>query len=169
MVHRLRFGEKVAGLSAVALFGFLFLDWFGASGVAVTPLLGHNGMVRLYAPVKLGGSGWDTLGWLALALCLVAIVAGLAVVFVFAAYESPVLPVLFGMLAMLLGGLAVIALIVQVIWQPGPDRLVSVESGWWLGLLAAAGIARGGFLSIRDEYLPGVPLPDVPVRPAPVA
>ena len=146
MKNRLRFAEKVAAVSAVALLAFLFLvDWFGDA------------------------SGWDSLGWFALALCVLTIVAGLALPLVFAFYESPVLPLFSAICAMLLGGLAVIALLVQVVAQPGQDELVAVQSGWWLGLLAAAGVARGGFLSMRDEYLPGVPLTDVPVRPAPAA
>lgn len=141
-----RFAEKVAGLSAIALVVVLFaLDWFS------------------------GASGWDSLGWLALALCLVAAVAGLVLPLVFSTRESPVLPVFWAICTMLLGGLAAIALLVQAVAQPGTDELVRVEAGWWLGFLAACGVARGGFLSMRDEYLPGVPIPDVPVRPAPAA
>ncbi|MFL5845073.1 MAG: hypothetical protein ACJ762_10300 [Solirubrobacteraceae bacterium] len=146
MRNRLRFAEKVAGLSALALLAvLLFVDWFS------------------------GASGWDSLGWLALILCLASIVAGLAVPLVFGTQESPVMPLFTAICALTLGTLTVIALLVQVIAQPGPDELVAVQAGWWLGLLAAAGVARGGFLSMRDEYLPGVPVPDVPVRPAPVA
>jgi hypothetical protein len=147
--NRLRFAEKVAGLSALALLVFLFLDWFGVG--------------------RTGASGWDSLGWLALALCVVTIVVGLAVPVVFGLYESPVLPLFTAISAVTVGLLTVIALLVQVVAQPGPDELVSVRAGWWLGLLAAAGVARGGFLSMRDEYLPGVPIPDVPLRPAPPA
>jgi hypothetical protein len=143
VLGRLRYGEWFAGISALALFAFLFLDWFG------------------------GGSGWKTLGWCALALCVVAIVAGLALPVVFALYESPVLPVLAAVVATVTGIVAVLALIVQVIAQPGPDELVGVEAGGWLGLLAAGGVARGGYLSMNSEYLPGAPLADVEVRPAP--
>jgi hypothetical protein len=170
--NRLRFAEKVALVSALALFGFLFLDWFGAYGVKGVYFDRAAGAPAEAGIVSFGDasiSGWDSLGWLALALCVLAILAGLALPVVFALYESPVLPLFAAICALLLGGLAVIALLVQVIAQPGPDELVVVEAGWWLGLLAAAGIARGGFLSMRDEYLPGVPVTDVPVRPAPAA
>jgi hypothetical protein len=160
-----RFAEKVAGLSAIALVGFLFLDWFEGHGVAVTSAPGFQN----YAPTAEGISGWDSLGWLALVLCLLAVVAGLACAIVFSTHESPVLPVFTAICALLLGGLAAIALLVQVICQPGTDEYVSVQAGWWLGFLAACGISRGGFLSMRDEYLPGVPIPEVPVRPAPAA
>lgn len=168
MKVRPRFAEKVAGLSALALVGFLFLDWFGAHGVAGAYVDDNTGSAS-FATTYQGISGWDSLGWLALALCLIAIVAGLVLPVVFSTRESPVLPVFLAICTLLLGGLAAIALLVQVIAQPGTDELVRVESGWWLGFLAACGIARGGFLSMRDEYLPGVPIPDVPVRPAPAA
>lgn len=150
MWKRLRFAEKVAGLSALALFGFLFLDWFGVV---------DRGLV----------SGWDSLGWLALALCVLAIVAGLVLPLVVAFCEAPVLPVSVAVAAQLLGILAVIALIVQNVFQPGDNASTIVLSGWWLGLIAAAGIARGGFLSIRDEHSPAAKPVDVPVRPAPAA
>lgn len=150
MRNTLRFAEKVAGASALALLGFLFLDWFGVTG-------------------EQGASGWDSLGWLALAFCVLAIAAGLALPLVFGVVESPVLPLTAAIAAMLIGGLAVTALLIQVVLQPGVDEAVAVQSGWWLGLLAAAGVARGGFLSMRDEYLPDVPLADVELRPAPPA
>ena len=159
-----RFAEKVAGLSAIALFVFLYLDWFGPE---IGPLSVGQSDVVAYSVEP--GNGWETLGWLAIALCLVAIFAGLALPIIFSTMESPVLPVFAAICTMLLGGLAAIALLVQVILQPGQDELVTVMSGWWLGFLAACGISRGGFLSMRDEYLPGVPIPDVPVRPAPAA
>lgn len=167
MKNRLRFAEKVAGLSALALLGVLFLDWFAGE---LGPLTGrHHGGWTAYAYDTGGISGWDSLGWFALALCVLTIVAGVAVPLLFATQQSPVLPLFTAICALFLGTLAVIALLVQVVAQPGPDELVAVKAGWWLGLLSAAGVARGGFLSMRDEYLPGVPVADVPVRPAPAA
>lgn len=149
MINRPRYGEKWAGAGALALLGFLFLDWFA-----------HDGA---------GDSGRHSLGWLALALCVLAILAGLALPLVFSLYESPVLPLLAAIACLLLGGLAVIALLVQVVFQPGDDATTSVLAGWWLGLLAALAVSRGGYLSMHDEWLPDATLPDVPVRPAPAA
>ena len=149
MKNRPRFAERVALVSALALFGFLFLDWFAAGDA--------------------GASGWDALGWLALALCVLSVAAGIAVMAAFLLHESPVLPQFTAIGATVIGLLTVLALLIQVIAQPGPDEVVAVKSGWWLGFLAAAGVARGGFLSMRDEFLPGTPMPDVPVRPAPPA
>jgi hypothetical protein len=35
--------------------------------------------------------------------------------------------------------------------QPGPNDLVEVRAGAWLGLLSAALMLYGGYLSMRDE------------------
>ncbi|MDX6666041.1 MAG: hypothetical protein QOG68_2247 [Solirubrobacteraceae bacterium] len=175
MRNRIRYGEKWAGLGALALFGVMFLDWFGVPVVLNTQTdvakgTGNTlGFLNISAQHANGLSGWDSLGWLALALCVLAIVAGLAVAIVFALCESPVLPLLAAGCALVIGTLAVIALIVQVIFQPGPDELVDVKSGWWLGLLAVLAVARGGYLSMHDEFLVDVPIRDVEVRPAPPA
>ena len=148
-MNRIRYGEKWAGISALVLFGVMFMDWFH---------LGRTGL-----------TGWDSLGWLALALVVLTIALGLAVALVFATHVSPVLPQFTAVCALLIGCITGIALLVQNIFQPGPDALVSVQSGWWLGFLATLGVARGGYLSMHDEYLPHAPMPDVEVRPAPVA
>ncbi|MDX6639837.1 MAG: hypothetical protein QOF12_848, partial [Solirubrobacteraceae bacterium] len=95
MLKRLRFGEKLAAVSALALLGFLFLDWYGSALPANFLVLSgraHNGGIGIVV-VSGHSDGWHTLGWLTLALCVLAIIAGLALPFVVAAYESPVLPV----------------------------------------------------------------------------
>jgi hypothetical protein len=169
---RLRFAEKLAAVSALALFGALFLDWFGVFGVEGAYFNRSVGAAKSADVVAIsahGISGWHSLGWLALALCVLAILAGLALPLIFGLHESPVLPVLAAILTTVFGGLAIIALLVQVIFQPGDDATTTLSSGWWLGLIATAGIARGGFLSMREEHLPGVAVKDVEVRPAPPA
>jgi hypothetical protein len=153
----------------LALIGFLFLDWFGLDTFVQGSVKEGDGSELGFVNVAAGGgfSGWDSLGWFALALCVIAIVAGLAVPIAYARSEGPALAQFTAVLSCMFGILAIIALIVQVIFQPGPDEIVGVESGWWLGLLACLGIARGGYLSMHDEYIPDVPLPDVEVRPVP--
>jgi hypothetical protein len=149
-VKRLRPGEWLAGLSALALFGFLFLDWFAVPG-------------------ERGPSGWHVLGWATLACCIVSIVAALLLPVIAASYESPVLPVFSSIVATLLGALAVLALLIQVIAQPGPDELVEVKSGWWLGLIASFGITAGAWMAMKDETTPRARQRPIEVRPAPPA
>jgi len=65
-VDRLSNGEKIAGVSAILLFIFMFFDWFSVSA--------SNGFVS----VSVGGSAWDALDVIPIIL-LVAIVAAVAV------------------------------------------------------------------------------------------
>jgi hypothetical protein len=160
-VKRLRPGEWLAGLSALALFGFEFLDWFSRVPGPLTR--GNN----VYAYLAGGVSGWHSLGWAALACCIVAMVAGVLLPVIAATYESPVLPVLGSIVATLLGVLAVFALLIQVIAQPGPDELVEVKSGWWLGLIASFGVAIGAWMAMKDETTPRARQRPIEVRPAP--
>lgn len=174
MINRPRYGEKWAGIGALALLGFLFLDWFGGAGIGgvyVDRAAGDGKELGFtaYSRVSEGLSGWHALAWPALALCLLTIAAGLILPVVFSLYESPVLPLLAAIACLTLGGLTVMALLVQVVFQPGDDASTSVLGGWWLGLLAALAVSRGGYLSMHDEWLPDATLPDVPVRPAPAA
>lgn len=141
-MNRLRYGDWLTGIAAVVLFGALFLDWFGVA------------------------SGWSSLGWAALVFCVLAVIAGLALLLV-AGQDSPVLPVLTSILATMFGLLSVVALLVQVVAQPGPDEVVGVKAGWWLGLVASFGIAAGGWLAMRDERTPNARDRPVEVRPAP--
>jgi hypothetical protein len=145
-VSRLRYGEWITAASGVALAAVLFLDWFGGA---------------------VSGSGWSTLGWLALALCAVAILAALALPFLQVTRDSPSGPVLGAIAAALAGFLASVALVVQGIAQPGPDELVSVRAGYWLGLACALGVWLGGFLAMRDERSPHARPRPVELRPAP--
>jgi hypothetical protein len=125
-VGRLRIGDWVCGLSAAALLVLLFVY--------------HD--------------GWSSLGWLALALAVLAIVAAFAVVGVGATRQSPSGPMLAIVAATVLGVLAAVGLLVE---------------GYWLGLVAAAGIVAGAIGAMRDERSPGAVDKPVELRPAPPA
>jgi hypothetical protein len=137
------------------------LDWFTA------PEGAYFNRTGAAAYSMAGASGWHVLGWAALAACVLAIVAGLALPLAAATHESPVLPISASIMASLAGGIAIIALLIQVILQPGPDQLVEVKAGWWLGLIACFGIAGGGWLAMRDERSPNARERPIETRPAP--
>lgn len=152
----------MAALSACALVGFLFLDWFGR--VPGTLRVGGNGVAFYLVG---GESGWHSLGWAALAACVLAIVAGLALAALSATHESPVLPVAGAVVASFVAALALLALLIQVIAQPGPDQLVEVKSGWWLGLISCFGILSGSWMALRDDHTPHARVRKYEIRPAP--
>jgi hypothetical protein len=146
-VSRMRAGEWVAGAGAVALFVLMFFDWYAPHAepdppTAITVSIGEA--------VSL--SGWGSLGWFMDVLVAVAIFGGLALSYMTVKRASPAWPVGAGVLTWILGSLIFLVLLVRVTFaQPYVDELVDVQLPAYLGLVAAALIPLGAFLSIRDE------------------
>ncbi|MGZ6645761.1 MAG: hypothetical protein ACXVFT_28475, partial [Solirubrobacteraceae bacterium] len=142
--------------------------WFGIelpgpAGNLVNPILAEVG----------GTSGWNTLGWLVIVLALAAVgcAAWLAIA---NATARPVAQIVAAsVLTATAGTLAVIVLVLRVlVFQPGPNDLVVLRYGAWLGLLAALVLALGGWWATKDErtdapesaYTPPEPRPAPPPR-----
>jgi ABC-type transport system involved in cytochrome c biogenesis permease subunit len=128
---RLRSGEIVAGLGPLALLVSLFLRWFEG------PEVGEN--------------GWGSLGWLALLPLVAAIAGGLALAVATAAERTPALPLAIGVLTVPWALLAVLAVLVRLVAQPGPDAFVDVRWPAYLGLAGAVAILVGAWRAIGDE------------------
>jgi carbon starvation protein CstA len=144
---RLRDGEWIASAGGVALLAAMFLlHWYGAGPFEVT--------------------AWQAFGVLDVVLALLALVP-LGLVFTQATRTSPSIPVAFSVFTMLSGGLAALLILYRIVNQPGPNDLVEVQAGAWLGFVAAGVIAAGGWRSLRVEPIPGAPLPPVEDLPAP--
>jgi hypothetical protein len=146
-VTRLRHGEWLAGAGGVALLASLFLTWYGAGPVSLT--------------------AWGAFSVLDIVLAVLALVP-LALVALQATRRSPALPVAFSVFTLLAGALATILILYRIANQPGPNELVDVRLGAWLGVLAAALTSVGGWRSLRVEPIPAEPLPPVADLPAPV-
>ena len=70
-LDRLKPGEAIAVIAAVALFVFMFLDWFGAE------ISGQAGKIDFGAGAGAGGSAWATLDVISFVLMLtVAVTIG---------------------------------------------------------------------------------------------
>lgn len=141
-------GEKIAGGSAILLFIFMFFDWFG---VEVTGVGGFSGSVP-----GGGGSAWDALDFIPIVL-LVTIVAALVLAglrLADSAYEPPV-PM--STIVTVLGVISVVLIAFRIIFPPsfGDFGGVSVDAtlslGIFLGLIAAGGIAFGGYSTMKEE------------------
>lgn len=140
---RLRRGELIAGASGMALLIFLFaLTWYQVKGtLAPTLSLGLHQRTSYT-----GWQGLSNLRWLLLVTGLVA----LALAYFQAAERAPAIPVTLAVIATVLGALSVLVLIYRVLINtPGGD--LDQRAGAYLALLAAVGIACGGFASMRQE------------------
>jgi hypothetical protein len=145
---RLSTGEKISAVSAILLFVFMFFDWFG---VEVSGVPGFSGDVS-----GSGGSAWDALDVIPLFLMLAIVVAiGVAVIRLTDADIEP--PVSLNTIVTAIGGLAVLLILYRIVFPPdfGSFGGVSVDAtlklGIFLGLIAAAGIAYGGYSAMREE------------------
>jgi len=147
-LDKLSMGEKIAAVSGVLLFVFMFFDWFG---VEVSGVPAFAGTVE-----GGGGSAWDALDVIPIFL-VVAIVAavGVAVIRLTDADVEP--PVSLNTIVAVLGALAVLLILYRIIDPPGGDSFggvsvdITLEVGIFLGLLSAAGIAYGGYSAMREE------------------
>jgi hypothetical protein len=138
---RLRTGELVAGIGGIALFVFLFFDWFGG-GAEVTGSV-VNGTATLSHP---GISGWDALVDLPGFLIILSGVSGIALAWLAAAGQRVNVPVRRGAVTALLGVLAVL-LILWRMFAGSP----TLKIGVFLGLGAAIAITAGALMALRED------------------
>jgi heme/copper-type cytochrome/quinol oxidase subunit 3 len=149
-VTRMRAGEWVALAGAVALFVLMFFDWFDLHHFAAAA---DENQIEVSLPDPSATlTGWGSLGWFMDLLVGVLIFGGLALSYMTVKRASPAWPVGAGVLTWTLGSVIFLVLLVRVtITQPGPDAFLDVTLPAYLGLVAAALVPLGAFLSIRDE------------------
>jgi hypothetical protein len=120
---RLRNGEIVAAVGGLALFIFMFFHWFGG-----------------------GVSAWDALQDFSGFLIALAAVSGVALGALAAAGQRINLPFQRGIGTLVLGNLAVLLILWRILANPG-----DLKVGIFLGLIAAAGIAIGAWMALRED------------------
>jgi hypothetical protein len=146
-IDRLNRGERVSVASAVLLFVFMFLDWFGAE------IAGEGGGA---VDAEGGGSAWSTLDFIPVVL-LVAIVVALVAAGLRLAGSNYKPPVQANAVIAVLGGLSTLLILFRIVDPPGIADFgglavdATLQVGVFLGLLAAAGIAYGGYTAMRQE------------------
>ena len=145
---RLTQGEKIAGVSGVALILIMFIfSWYGVEvGGESVPDSGAN--------------AWESFSFIDVILFITAAAAiGLALI---SASQTEVgLPVAASAVVAGLGVLSVLLVLYRIIDTPGDvstasallqvDVGVTREIGVWLGLIAAVGVAYGGWRAMQEE------------------
>lgn len=143
---RLRPGEALAAVGAIALFVLLFFPWYAAS----------NSESRLSLPEGAESTAWDALSVIAPLLALVCVLAlGIVLARLLRPAWSPVIAP--GAAIAVLGGLAVLLVLFRIGVPPDRDGLVGIQYevnpslGAFLALVAALAVAIGGYRSMRAE------------------
>jgi len=150
-LSRLRSGEIVAGLGAVALIVALFLDWFEQPLPVFRRIDPGDAVDAVGISPPWVDSGWGSLGWLALVPIVVAVLCGLALVLATLAERTPVLPLAIGVMTVPWALLAILAILVRLMFQPGDDAHVDVRWATYLGLAGALAILLGAWRALADE------------------
>ena len=152
-INRLTLGEKIAAGSAIALFIFMFFSWFGIE------VSGPGGFEQSIPDA--GGSAWDTLDLIRFVL-LLTIIAAIALAVTKANRSRIDLPVSLSVIVAGLGILSTLLILYRVINPPdfgisglaelgGAEIDTTRKIGLFLGLIAAAALAFGGFKAMQEE------------------
>ena len=155
---KLGVGEIVAGISGLALFVFMFLPWYGVDSVA-----GFG--------VSADASAWEAFSFIDILLFLVAVVV-VGLVIVQMAESTPDLPAPPAQIIMIAGVVALVLIVFRLLFTPDLDSSaididvdLGRKIGVFLGLIAAAGIAYGGWRATQESATTS-PTPDpVPAPP----
>ncbi len=150
-LSRLRLGDKVVAIAALALFVFLFFfHWYGGS-IEGLPEGGH------ITGATISSSGWDVFTssrW----VWLVTIIVALGAVFATSAAYRLEGPVQLGALVFGLGLLSSVLILYRIIHHPGASASghglhihYGIKFGIWLGFAAALAITAGGYLQLLAE------------------
>lgn len=145
-VNRLGRGEKIAAVSAIALLLIMFIfSWFGLDAQGGIDLGGAN--------------AWESFGLIDLIL-FITVVAAIALAAMRANAQSVELPVSPAAIVAGLGILSVILVLFRIISPPdfGLGDLIDVggnevtrKIGVFLGLIAAGGVAYGGYEAMQEQ------------------
>ncbi len=145
-MRRVRAGDVVAGVSGVLLLVSTFLNWYTVSGR-------DDGL-----------TAWAAFGVVDLLVVLVALL-GIALAVSQVVGRGPALPVALGVITTTLALAGTLLVLYRILNQPGPNDLIGVGIGAWIGLAACLGVFLGAWLSLSDERpRPADPVPPVPER-----
>ena len=142
--NRLNQGEMIAAVSAIALLLIMFIfKWFG---VDVSGGFGVS--------VSASVNAWQAFGFIDIVLFITVLVAvGGAVMTANA--QSVNTPVAISAITAALGILSVLLILYRIIDPPGPGGISGIDVGRkigvFLGLIAAGGVAYGGWMAMQAE------------------
>ena len=138
--NRLSLGEKIAGAAGLALIVIMFLSWWGAPGeiAEAAELAGvDTGSANAWEAHDLMDIIWFLTG-----------LAGIALAVMAAGRNSVNLPVAMSAIVAGLGILSTLLIVYRLI---DPPFDAGREFGVFLGLIAAAAVAYGGWRAMQEE------------------
>jgi len=145
---KLGMGERLAGLGGIVLIGVMFLDWWGVpTGLGSLPQGLPGGVPGGTGGQETGVDAWSGLDFIDFVLLLTG-ASGIGLAWISAVGRRANIPVAKGVFACFLGALSVL-LIVWRICDPVADG--SLKIGIFLGLIAAAAVGIGGYMTAAAQ------------------
>jgi hypothetical protein len=137
-------GEQISGLSALLLLGLMFgVEWFGVAGVP--------GASQTRAATTTAVDAWQAMTILRWVM-LVTILVTLGAVVLHATQRSHGRTTETGFVILGLGSVTAVLVAWRVLIQlPKPDQIIDQKLGAVIGVVAALGIAFGGYERWREE------------------
>jgi hypothetical protein len=147
-ISKLNRGEQIAGIAGIVLLLSMWIfDWFSYSGAASVGGISVN-------VGSIGGDAWQVFGFIDIIIFLAAI-SGIGLALVAASSTEVNAPVALSAITAGLGILATILILFRIISPPdqgfGDAVDVGRSFGVWLGLVASAAVAYGGWAAMQEE------------------
>lgn len=144
-MENLRTGEKIAGASGLALLIIMFLGWWGVPGL--DGAAAETAEALGVGDVSTTFNAWEPASFLDIIWFLTA-VSGIALAALAFSRTQTNMPVALSAITAGLGILSVLTILFRILSTPYDlDR----KYGVFLGLLAAAGVAYGGWKAMQEE------------------
>ncbi len=145
---KLRTGELIAAIGGAALLIIMFaFDWFGVGGAAGDAVEQAQDLGLATPDIDIGANAWETLEIIRFLLLITGLVAvGLGIATAMA--RDVAMPVASSALVAGLGILSVVFIAYRILDPPFDSGR---EIGVFLGLIAAAAVAYGGWRSMQEE------------------
>jgi hypothetical protein len=144
-VNSLRTGEKIAGGAGLALLIIMFLSWWGSPEVSVD--LGDLGGGSVNVGGSVSANAWELASFLDIVWFITA-VSGIALAALALQRTQLNLPVALSAIVAGLGIISVLTILFRIIDTPYD---ATRKFGVFLGLIAAAGVAYGGWTAMQEE------------------
>jgi hypothetical protein len=142
---RIGVGELIGFVGAIVLFGSLFLPWFKTACTSPGHPAGCNPNSTLHGQIG-HFNAWETFAKLDVLLMLACIAPFVLAWIVIRGHALTWRP---GEVTMIVGMIATVLILLNgiILGKPGTDPVgISLQIGWFLGLLGALGIVAGGLL-----------------------
>ena len=159
-VNKVSPGQRIAAIAGALLFIDLWMSWYSVN------IPGNLGKFADISGIDTTATAWQAFSWTDIFLAITALVAIAGAVMAANSIANP-LPIGWAQLTAGLGGVFTLVTLYRIVNQPGPNKLINVEWGAYVGLILVATVAYGGWRAVNEETTTPAAAAPPPPPPAP--